>query len=82
MARAIFRIRCIPKTRIVNARPRIGTYQVQRRVAWLFWREVAIAANREEADLLLDRVVRERRVAGLRPKVIAEFDAHGAELLR
>lgn len=82
MARAIFRVRCIPQTRIVNARPHTGTYQVQRRVAWLFWREVAITATREEADVLLHRAVCDRWAARLKPRLIAEFDAHGVELLR
>jgi hypothetical protein len=82
MARAMFRIRCIPQPRIVGGQRCIGAFQIQRRVARLFWREIAITAKRDEADLLLSQAARERRVARLRPLLIAKYDAHGKALPR
>ncbi|KUZ46015.1 hypothetical protein [Burkholderia territorii] len=83
MARVKFRIRRIPQARISEGRLYApGSFQIQRRVAWLFWREIAICRDRDEADLRLSCAVREQRLARLKPLLVAKFDAEGMELRR
>ncbi|MBO1852097.1 hypothetical protein ABEG10_00965 [Burkholderia cenocepacia] len=83
MARVKFRIRRIPQARTFNGQLYApGSFQVQRRVGWLFWREIAICRDRGEADLRLNGAVREQRLARLKPLLVAVFDAEGMELRR
>ncbi|KWC22788.1 hypothetical protein WL48_18770 [Burkholderia ubonensis] len=58
----------------------MGAYQVQRRVAWLFWREVALCGCRKEADGVLRGAALERKAARIKPRLVAEFDERGVEL--
>lgn len=80
MARALFRIRRLAQDRTVHGQFIAAPFQVQRRVAWLFWREIAVCRDRETADLELHTAVRTHRLATLKPLPVAQFDANGREI--
>ncbi|PRD84980.1 hypothetical protein C6P76_18095 [Burkholderia multivorans] len=78
--RAMFRIRRLAQDRVVDGRRIAAPFQVQRRVAWLFWREVAVCRDHETASLMLHSAARARRLASLKPLLVARYDANGREL--
>lgn len=79
--RTMFRIRRLAQDRVVNGQRITAPFQVQRRVAWLFWREIAVCRDRETASLMLHSAARARRLASLKPLLVARYDANGRELI-
>ncbi|MCW0030069.1 hypothetical protein [Burkholderia pseudomallei] len=81
MARPMYRIRQIAQSRVHNAtlfHP--GAHQVQRRVAVLFWREIAYCSKRFDAEAAIRADVLARRRARIKPRVLGLFDRVGQAL--
>ncbi|WP_425128867.1 hypothetical protein [Burkholderia pseudomallei] len=76
----MFRIRRLAQDRVVDGRRIAAPFQVQRRVAWLFWREIALCFDLDTASWMLQAAVRARRLASLKPRLIAHYGADGQEL--
>lgn len=81
MARPMYRIRQIAQSRVRNgALFHPGAHQVQRRVAVLFWREIAYCSDRFDAEAAIQRDVFARRAARIKPRVLWLFDRDGQAL--
>ncbi|KVC82473.1 hypothetical protein [Burkholderia ubonensis] len=81
MARPAFRIRCIQDARAFEGRMYMpGFLLVQRRVAWLFWLDIAACYDRAEAEQRMRNEIGRLRRARLKPRLVAEFDDKGMEL--
>ncbi|MBU9261729.1 hypothetical protein [Burkholderia multivorans] len=78
--RATYRIRRLPQDRVIDGRHVAAPFQVQRRIAGLFWREIALCSDLDTASWMLQAAVRARRLASLKPRLIAHYGADGQEL--
>ncbi|AOJ11665.1 hypothetical protein WS62_24105 [Burkholderia sp. ABCPW 14] len=83
MARPMYRIRQFARSRVyLGQLYQPGAYQVQRRVAVLFWCEIAYCSRRSEAEAAIRGDVLARRVARIKPRVRGVFGRDGQELTK
>ncbi|AIO66875.1 hypothetical protein [Burkholderia oklahomensis] len=81
MGRPMYRIRRIAQPRVRGVKLFFaGVFQVQRRVAILFWSEIAHCSDRTGAEAAIRRDVLARRRARIKPRVLGLFDRGGQEL--
>ncbi|NRE46949.1 hypothetical protein [Burkholderia pseudomallei] len=81
MGRPMYRIRQLAQSRVLNGKLYFaGGHQAQRRVAVLFWREIAYCSDRFDAEAAIRADVLARRRARIKPRVLGLFDRGGQEL--
>lgn len=83
MTRPMYRIRQIAQSRVRGGtlfHP--GAFQVQRRVAVLFWCEIAYCSDRIGAEAAIRAAVIARRRARIQPRVLGLFDRDGQALVK
>ncbi|CAJ3419289.1 putative bacteriophage protein [Burkholderia pseudomallei] len=80
MARPMYRIRQIAQPRVRGGTLFFaGAFQVQRRIAILFWREITYCSDRVGAEAAIRADVIARRRARIKPRVLGLFDRDGQE---
>lgn len=74
-----YRIRVIPRKRH-DERPGPARISIERRFAFLFWRNVVDVNYIDDARLRIRSLALRDRIARVKPKTIAIFDSAGNEI--